>query len=362
MAAQDPERQRPAGGSKGLFADYFGAYRDRVLYAFAVAGAVFYLPFIVNEFVEGRIGVGIGSVLVVSVLWVDALAVRLGRNPPVPLEAMILPIIPTLMLSILQQGVMPVLWCYPVAMLFFFLLPQRTANITTGIMLAIIGALTYKLDGGPWAIRLVATLLLMMVIGNVVIYVIRDQQDRLIELATRDALTGAFNRRHLGQTIAGPVERHQRNGAPSSVLALDLDHFKRVNDRHGHAGGDRVLRDFVDLIQARIRRIDVLFRMGGEEFLVLVPDAREAEAAKLAEDLRQRVVAAALLDREPVTVSIGVAEIADGDSGESWLKRADAALYRAKQDGRDRVVRWSAMVAAATPTPEEGRPRSAAAG
>ena len=328
-------------GSNSLIADYFGAHRDRVLYVFAIAAAVFYLPFTIIEFIDGRTLIGIGSAGILGVLWADAIAVWLGKPPPLRMELILVPLLPDLILAIWQQGGQPGLWCYPMVMGFYFVLFQRNANLVTALIVATVGIeVWFRLDHFT-AVRMVFTLTLMAVIGNMMIYVIRDQQERLIELATRDALTGAFNRRHLDQAIEAPLERHRRSGTLATVLALDLDHFKKINDRYGHGAGDRVLKGFVEMVQSRIRRVDVLFRIGGEEFLVLVPDAREAEGAMLAEHLRQRVEAAILLEQQPVTISVGVAEVKENDTPATWISRADEALYRAKQEGRNRRVLWS---------------------
>ena len=119
---------------------------------------------------------------------------------------------------------------------------------------------------------------------------------------------------------------------------IDIDQLKRINDSHGHEVGDAVLRQVVSAVQARKRRNDLLFRLGGEEFVLLLPGATLAQAQQIAEDLRQRLAQAELLPGEPVTVSIGVSALQPGQTAEAWVKRADAALYQAKRGGLNRVV------------------------
>ena len=123
-----------------------------------------------------------------------------------------------------------------------------------------------------------------------------------------------------------------------ALLVIDIDHFKRINDSHGHEVGDAVLRQVVNAVQARKRRNDLLFRLGGEEFVLLLPGATLAQAQQIAEDLRQRLAQAVLLPGQPVTVSIGVSALQPRQTAEAWVKRADAALYQAKRGGLNRVV------------------------
>lgn len=163
---------------------------------------------------------------------------------------------------------------------------------------------------------------------------------RLARLAVTDDLTRAYNYRVLGPRLGEEVSRAARYGDPLSVLMMDLDHFKRVNDRYGHAVGDEVLRGFVDRVRAEVRQPDVLIRRGGEEFLLVMPKTGEPDAQKVAERIRERVAASPIETTGgpvPLTVSIGVATWTFGEEAAGLEARADAALYRAKRRGRDRV-------------------------
>lgn len=163
---------------------------------------------------------------------------------------------------------------------------------------------------------------------------------RLRTLAMTDPLTGAASRRAIEKTAASALEVAQRQGKPLSLLLLDLDHFKNVNDRHGHAAGDAVLRDTVQAWQAQLRDRDALGRIGGEEFAVVCAGADLAQARMIAQRLLDATRAIRLPDIDPalrMATSIGIAEARADDTYESLFARADAALYRAKQQGRDRV-------------------------
>ena len=159
--------------------------------------------------------------------------------------------------------------------------------------------------------------------------------------ARHDGLTGLLNRRAMEEALEAQLQRSLRNGEAFSVMMIDIDHFKSVNDRHGHAVGDSALRQLAAILRAGVRGIDRVARFGGEEFLVLLPDVSLADAQPLAERLRERVASSSLVQPAAslaLTVSIGVAEWRPGsDDLTRLLTRADAALYRAKQGGRDRV-------------------------
>jgi diguanylate cyclase (GGDEF)-like protein len=160
--------------------------------------------------------------------------------------------------------------------------------------------------------------------------------DRLQTQADTDALTGTTNRRGLLHSIESLHERARRTGHGYGVLMVDIDHFKLINDRHGHAGGDRVLQRVAGALRDGLRVGDIVARWGGEEFCVLLPRMALPEAQALAERLTDLVAAGV----EPrVTISVGVAQAQAGqESAEDVIRRADVALYRAKEGGRNRVV------------------------
>jgi diguanylate cyclase (GGDEF)-like protein len=167
-------------------------------------------------------------------------------------------------------------------------------------------------------------------------------REKLRNQALRDELTGLYNRRFLDETLPRLVAHAERRAAPVSVLMLDLDHFKQVNDRHGHAVGDAVLREVGGLLLSRLRRMDIACRYGGEELIVLLPDCPAMDALARANEICAAV--RGLRDRAestlpPVTLSIGVAAWPDhGEQIGKVIEAADAALYAAKRGGRDRAM------------------------
>jgi diguanylate cyclase (GGDEF)-like protein len=171
---------------------------------------------------------------------------------------------------------------------------------------------------------------------------IRRYQE-VCHVADHDSLTGVFNRRHFEQTLQAEIVRHGRYAEGFSMLILDIDHFKKVNDSFGHLKGDEVLRAVAGVITSTVRQTDYCVRYGGEEFVVLLPHTASREAAWLAERLRQKIQKLSFAigkDSFGVTASIGVASIPAGESKEGVVltSEADQALYHAKNGGRNRVT------------------------
>jgi len=165
--------------------------------------------------------------------------------------------------------------------------------------------------------------------------------------AITDAQTQAFNRGYLFPRLNQDMERARTRGAPLSLLLIDIDHFKRINDRYGHPVGDQLLAAFADVVRSSVRSTDVLVRRGGEEFVLIMPGTRECFALAVAERLRARVAAAPLVVQDgfavDATISIGVASWDGRESAEALDERADRAMYEAKQAGRNRVMRCTGL-------------------
>jgi two-component system, cell cycle response regulator len=173
---------------------------------------------------------------------------------------------------------------------------------------------------------------------------LRDNMQMSIELAITDGLTGLFNRRYMETHLGTLVDQSAARGKPITVLVLDIDYFKAINDSYGHDAGDDVLREFSLRIRKATRNIDLACRYGGEEFVIVMPETDMAVATAVAERLRRRIATEPFAIQKgarhlEVTISIGIAALSGvGDDAATILKRADQALYRAKRDGRNRVV------------------------
>lgn len=165
---------------------------------------------------------------------------------------------------------------------------------------------------------------------------LKQVEDELRTLTITDALTGIHNRRFFLDQLEQELARQKRTGQALSLL-LDIDHFKRVNDTYGHAVGDQVLQELCRRIKARLRRLDVFCRFGGEEFVIICPETGLEAAVQLAEQLREMIAATPFEQVGIVTISLGVGAARIGDSSGSLLQRADQSMYVAKQSGRNRV-------------------------
>ena len=172
---------------------------------------------------------------------------------------------------------------------------------------------------------------------------LRDKVQQSIELALVDPLTGLNNRRFLDNHLATMLDQAHRRRAPLSLMIFDIDHFKRVNDTHGHGCGDEVLKGFADRLRRIIRGGDLLCRLGGEEFVIVMPNASVELATRVAERTRSAIETEPfVIDRSgrtiPITVSVGVAGRGRDSDADSLYRRADRALYRSKSEGRNRVT------------------------
>lgn len=162
--------------------------------------------------------------------------------------------------------------------------------------------------------------------------------EELEQLATTDPLTSLYNRRKFNELLAYEVERNQRYHADLSLIMCDIDHFKKINDKFGHAAGDTALKIFSDKVTENIRDVDIFARWGGEEFMILMPNSNINSARSVAEKLRKTIEDTDTKTVASLTASFGVTHCKDDDTTESFVKRVDEALYKAKQQGRNTVV------------------------
>lgn len=229
-------------------------------------------------------------------------------------------------------------WLYPCLVTTFFLTIPRIAlvlNVTAVVALVIQGS-AFRSGVHMWTF--VATALVVSACAYVFAHRNHNQRERLEHLATIDPLTGIKNRRSMDQELELAAANAERTGLPYALVLLDIDHFKKINDEHGHGVGDEVLVNMVALLQQNTRKSDQLFRFGGEEFLLLLPGVDGIGLRAVMNNLQQVLRKYMKHPGGSVTASFGVALLRHGERVESWLARADAALYEAKENGRDRIV------------------------
>jgi diguanylate cyclase (GGDEF)-like protein len=218
---------------------------------------------------------------------------------------------------------------------------QATLEIPMAARGQVYGLLVIAAAGGDATARLDEIIPVATAMGDAMSLALSsiDLRERLRNLALRDGLTNLYNRRFLEEMLERFCTDAERRKASVSVIMLDLDHFKLVNDQHGHAAGDAVLREVAAAIMSCLRSLDVACRYGGEEFAIILPDCSLASATAKAEQIRSRVNERTTASGLAINVSLGVASIPETCGGQlELIPEADAALYAAKQQGRDRVV------------------------
>lgn len=314
-------------------------FRGKTTLGVGVVGVILLTPFAINNFVQGRPLLGSGALAIVALLAFNAWSISRGRYyPSITLVGLVPVIVLFLVFALRKQGMVGALWCYPAVISFYFMLPERRAWLANAILLGIALPEVWSVIDHPLATRVAATLVAVSAFSAIFIRVITAQQRRLEAQAITDPLTGLFNRMLLHDTLEQAIEQNKRTGAPMTLVTLDLDHFKEINDTLGHDAGDAVLHGVGQLLRRRLRRVDHLFRIGGEEFLALLYATDADNARNVAESLRAAIAAHPFLTGRSVTASLGVAALHPGDDWRAWMKRSDDKLYVAKSGGRDRVV------------------------
>lgn len=301
-------------------------------------------PYGIYRLVSGNVVVGVADLLmVVTAALAIIYAWRTGDTKK-PGQAMAIIFCAGAALVCISLGIDGLFWVYPFLVFIFFLVsPLKAFILLLLLLMTLVGyALWY-----PGAIFSSAFQMLSFIVTTTItsffayIFAYRTQRQRsaLNELATTDSLTGASNRRTLNEQLAITIADFSRRGTSYGLMVLDLDYFKKVNDNYGHKVGDQVLTALVPVLYSMIRQCDQVFRFGGEEFVILLRDIKQADLLKLAEKIRAGVQQKLVLpDGTQLTTSIGAAILQPQEDWEAWLHRADMALYQAKNQGRNQVV------------------------
>lgn len=307
-----------------------------ILVLFGACAAIAITPFALFRIANGQILLGIVDLAIVAAIgaaiahaWRSGNARRAGIFMAVVINVGC--VVVTLMFG--RHGLM---WAYPVIVISFFLTTRTFAVILSSLLIAICAFDARDYVSTLELVSFVVTTALVVLYTCLFAWRTSTQQSRLQILASRDPLTNTGNRRLLEVELDEASAERAR--AANSLAMLDLDHFKQVNDRHGHEAGDKVLVQFSNLVLQTIRRQDRLYRFGGEEFVLLMPQTNIVAAQALMARLQSAVRAQLRSPGGPVSVSIGIAEARAGEDWSRWLARADAALYSAKHAGRDRIV------------------------
>lgn len=235
-------------------------------------------------------------------------------------------------------GLAGLFWTFPVLLVNFLLLGHRMA---LALSLFTLGILTWHGKAFESMLELAMFLVSASVVGLLAFmfaYMTESQRKKLENLTLLDPLTGVQNRRGMDRELEIAVKAFSRDHKPYGLAIFDLDHFKRINDKYGHEEGDNVLLNFAEIVRKNSRKLDRFFRMGGEEFVLLIPGVDLATLATICDHHCQNIEKNLYCLNEKITTSIGAALLHGGEDRQEWLARADAALYTAKNTGRNRVV------------------------
>ena len=316
-------------------------YSSRIYFGVFILGGLALSPFALWHLNEGNLLTAAPIAALVLVFWgVDAWSVlsrqRIGHGA-ILFVTLFCNFVGLFALVRLRE--MGIYWIYPMMLAVAFLVPCRwsTPINIANVIFTIVFAATWMPEALHY--RLIATLLLTMTFTVLFSYNIERQQQILKDQAIHDPLTGAFNRRHFDQKLDQAYRLWKRAGQRSAMIMIDIDFFKAINDTHGHAVGDQVLTALSQYIIAQLRPSDYFFRLGGEEFALVLPNTSAQQAALLAERLRRHFDQGSLDGIIPAfTISCGVAGFPECEPPSRWVEKSDEALYAAKKGGRNLVV------------------------
>jgi len=313
--------------------------KNTFLKIFAVLLNLYLVPLAIYWFNYGNLL--LPSSLVLCLLCYNILFYHETHNKPSPISYpfLVITLGLALVLAVYYVGPLPILWTYPILVSVYFLIPLRLANACNVLMVLPIALMLYLNHELTMTLRYLGSVVATMILGNAIVTTINSLQQQLLTQSITDPLTGTFNRRHMDLMLTQQIVQNDRNAMTSSILILDIDFFKQINDQHGHAVGDEVLLQLVSKLFANVRQSDTIFRLGGEEFLILLHHTNSAQATTIAENLRKLLAKINVNQSEQcITVSVGVAELTPGMSTKQWLKLADSCLYSAKRQGRNKVI------------------------
>ncbi len=294
-----------------------------------------FAPFMAYHIYLGNGGVVLILFLIIATEAAYILYVKGGGEVSLPAHIVAAVHTCSCILAVHLIGVSATYWLYPVLLSNFYLLPLRSAVLIN--VVATIAAPLLIIEHTDLVFRLAATLTIMNALGFVFSKQVSKQHDELNQLSLIDPLTLAGNRRALNDKLKNIAQLKIRNDWHVSAIMLDIDNFKQINDQFDHQTGDLVLIAIVDLIKKRLRQTDAIYRYGGEEFVIITLHTKLEEALHVADMIRQKAMSLRVGAVGQISFSAGVAELRSGESTESLIRRADRALIKAKQSGRNRV-------------------------
>lgn len=311
----------------------------RSTYWLSITAATLILPFGFYHLTHVHVGIGIGAVITsLSLLLVAWLSHR--KTYKTIYTFIWLTPFTTLFVAYLTNlvGITGTYWCYSTLILYYFMMSERQAWMSNILFALVNIPLAWHLFATDEATRFTVTFTLVSLYSAIFLHVVARQYSELQKMAITDKLTGLYNRTLLKDSLEQAIHKSKRTFTPFTLIIMDVDHFKKINDELGHDVGDHVLVQLGVFLKSFLRDSDKVFRIGGEEFLVLLYNTDEANSMEIAEKLRKGIEGLSLIPDRTVTVSIGVAGLSSVSDWKQWMKSCDMNLYEAKKSGRNRVV------------------------
>jgi diguanylate cyclase (GGDEF)-like protein len=310
---------------------------EKSIITVSAASAIALLPFTIMRWILGDYWIalldGLGFVVVLGLL-VSVVRYRETRISGVVISLLV---IMGMVVNIYLDGVSEVYFMFPTTVAAYFIVkPHFALSISTLALIVLLPVMMSELSLLNF-VKFYLSIIGCMLFTYAFAVQRNAQRDQLLQFSTKDSLTGAGNRRLLDERLSETIRRFERIETPMSLLLLDLDRFKEINDSAGHPVGDALLVRVTEVVRARIRSTDMLFRYGGDEFIVFADGSDLATAASLAEDIRALVEADLSISGWQLSISLGVAEYSRGEDQAAWIARADRALFESKRQGRNRV-------------------------
>lgn len=319
--------------------DSTNKFQRGMVYLFAILASIGIAPFVVIRYLNGELlNALVDLAIVVTALGGAIVTYRRGQATP---------LISAITAALYSAGAVAVthlntpiyvFWLFPAILANFFLLGTKAALIANLLCILAVLPITARMESNTEMFAMVASLLICGSMAYTFALLTERQRKLLEGFATQDALTQLGNRRAMDEALRLCLEDYARAAIPASLIVLDLDFFKMVNDKFGHKVGDTVLVDLADLLTRRMRKTDRVFRFGGEEFVVIARNTPIDHALVIAEQLRIQIEKELKDPEGALTASFGCAQLQPGEDQQTWFVRADKAIYQAKQQGRNCVV------------------------
>jgi len=310
--------------------------RELILISLSVTFALGIFPFIFLRIFAKEWGHAVFNIALFVVFVFNALYVYKTRKEYIARMIFALTLVIGLLIGFNLNGRDELMWSYPALVALFFAVRAKVAAIFCLICISWGAYILYPLmelfEFETYLFTVSFTCMAVFIFANIT----QQQHEALTQLSRRDPLTNLRNRRAFEERLDEAIGS-VRDSQHTSLILFDIDHFKSLNDEYGHSVGDDVLCKLGRLVSKRLRKVDKIYRIGGEEFAIVLSSTNSEKAKRVADDIRTLIEQAKIVDTRQLTISLGVAEYYQNESRDSWFKRCDEALYLAKDSGRNNL-------------------------